>query len=92
MNTHARKQSRTLRADLSRLQTSAESAAGKADRLLRDVVSAAPALTVGTAAGIGFLIGGGLPPGSFGLLLGVGARMTGAWLQREFLQRTGMQE
>lgn len=82
----------TLQADLRRLQASAESAAGEADRLLRDTVSAQPLLAVGAAAGLGFLLGGGLPRGALTLLLGVGARLAGAWLQQEFLEHADTQE
>ena len=92
MNHRARKDARTLEADLLRLQAGVENAAGQADRILRDAVSAAPLLTVGVVAGLGFLIGGGLPRGALTLFLGVGARMAGAWLQQEFLERPETQE
>ncbi len=92
MNDHARKDARTLESDLLRLQAGVECAAGRADRILRDTVSAAPLLTVGAVAGLGFLIGGGLPRGALTLFLGVGARMAGTWLQHEFLERPDTQE
>ena len=88
MNDHAQKDARSLEADLLRLQAGVENAAGQADRILRDAISAAPLVTVGAVAGLGFLIGGGLPRGALTLFLGVGARMAGAWLQNEFLERT----
>jgi hypothetical protein len=82
----------TLQADLLRLQESVEHTAGEADRKLRDAVSAQPLLTVGAAAGLGFLLGGGLPRGALTMLLGVGARLAGAWLQQEFLEHADTQE
>jgi hypothetical protein len=88
----ARQQAHTLQEDLLRLQESAESAAGEADRKLRDAVAAQPLLAIGAAAGLGFLLGGGLPRGALTLLLGVGARKAGAWLQQEFLEPADTQE
>lgn len=83
----------TLQADLLRLQESVERTAGEADRKLRDGVSAQPLLAVGAAAGLGLLLGGGLlPRGALTLLLGVGARLAGAWLQQEFLEHADTQE
>jgi hypothetical protein len=83
---NAREPSRTLQADLLRLQESFEHTAGEADRKLRGAVDAQPLLAVGAAAGLGFLLGGGLPRGAVTVLLGVGARLAGAWLQQEFLE------
>lgn len=83
---NAREPSRTLQADLLRLQESFEQTAGEADRKLRSAVDAQPLLAVGAAAGLGFLLGGGLPRGAVTVLLGIGARMAGAWLQQEFLE------
>jgi hypothetical protein len=92
MTRRERADAHTLQADLLRLQNRAGSAAERADRILRDTVSTTPLLAVGAAAGLGFLIGGGLPRGSLGLFVGVGARMAGAWLQREFLENPDTQE
>lgn len=92
MNEHTRREARTAQADLLRLQASVENAASQADRILRDTVSAAPLLAVGAAAGLGFLVGGGLPRGALTVILGVGARMAGAWLQQEFLEHPDTQE
>jgi hypothetical protein len=83
---------RTLSSDLLRFQETFEHSAGEADRLLRGAVSAQPLLTVGAAAGLGMLLGGGLPRGAITVMLGVGARMAGAWLQRELLQTSDEQE
>ena len=65
----------SLSADIARLEET-----------LREVVAEQPVLTMGAAAGIGFLLGGGLPRGALTLLLGIGTRMAGAWLEREFLE------
>jgi hypothetical protein len=62
------------------------------EETLRDAVGEQPALTLGAAAGVGFLLGGGLPRGAITLLLGIGTRMAGAWLEREFLERADAQE
>ena len=87
-----RKAARNLQADLRRLQANVEGAAGEAERVVLATVAAQPLLAVGAAAGVGFLIGGGLPRGAITMLLGVGARMAGAWLQQEFLEHRDDQE
>jgi hypothetical protein len=75
------RQPHNLSGDLARLEET-----------LREVVADAPVLTLGAAAGIGFLLGGGLPRGALTLLLGFGARMAGAWVEQEFLGRAHAQE
>jgi hypothetical protein len=77
---------RTLQGDLHRLQERFGQSAAEADRMLRDAASAQPLLTVGAAAGLGFVLGGGLSGGAVTVLLGVGARLAGTWLQQEFLE------
>jgi len=83
---------RTLRGDLSRWRANAGDAVGGADRLLRDAVAAEPLLAVGAAAGVGFLLGGGVPRGAVTTLLAVGGRMATAWLQRELFENPKEQE
>jgi len=61
-------------------------------RTVEEAVSDQPVLALAAAAGVGFVLGGGLPPGVLTLLLGAGARMAGAWLQQELLDRTHPQE
>lgn len=92
MSETAQERMRTLRTDLSRFQDSLEGAAGDVDRKLRDTVSEQPLLAMGAAAGIGFLLGGGLTRGAVTLLLGAGARLAGEWFQQEFLERAHAQE
>lgn len=92
MSEAAQERLRTLRTDLSRFQETLGGAAGDVDRRLRDVVSEQPLLAIGAAAGVGFLLGGGLNRGALTLLLGVGTRMAGAWFQREFLEGADAQE
>ena len=92
MKKDARQDAHSLQADLLRLRESVENAAGEADQKRRDAVLAQPLLAVGAAAGLGFLLGGGLPRRALTLLLGVGARMAGAWLQQEFLEPADTQE
>jgi hypothetical protein len=83
---------RSLQGDLARLQEHLGAAAVEVDRTLRDAVSAQPLLAVGAAAGLGFLLGGGLTRAAATLLLGAGARLAGAWLDQEFLERAHAQE
>jgi hypothetical protein len=83
---------RSLLGDLSQFEEALETAARDLQQKLRDTVEDQPALAVGAAAGIGFLLGGGLSRGALTLLLGVGTRMAGAWLQREFLEGADAQE
>jgi hypothetical protein len=92
MNDTAEQAARTLQSDLARLQESLGSVAREADRRLRDLVAERPLLAVGAAAGIGFILGRGLPRGTGTLLLGAGTRLAGTWLQQEFLQRAHAQE
>ncbi len=61
-------------------------------RKLRDTVEEQPVLALGAAVGIGFLLGGGLSRRALTVLLGVGTRMAGAWLEQEFLERADAQE
>ena len=75
--------------DLERLQARLERTAGAADRRLRGAVSAQPLIAVAAAAGVGFVLGAGLPRGAVSVLLGVGARLAGAWLQQEFVEAQG---
>lgn len=65
-------------------------AAEEADRLLHASVRAHPLGTLGIAAGVGFVLGIGLPRGAVTMLLGVGARFAGSWLRQEIAQ--GLQE
>ena len=83
---------RSLLGDLSQFEEALETAARDLHQKLRETVEGQPVLAVGAAAGVGFLLGGGLPRGALTLLLGVGTRMAGAWLQREFLERADAQE
>jgi len=92
MNEGAPERPHTLRTDLSRFQETLGCAADDVDRMLREAVSEQPVLAIGAAAGIGFLLGGGLPRSALTLLLGVGTRMAGEWFQREFLQSADAQE
>jgi hypothetical protein len=80
---------RTLRGDISWFEESLQN--GDLVRRLRDVVEERPGLALGAAAGIGFVLGG-LPRGALTVLLGVGTRMAGAFLQREFLGSANAQE
>jgi hypothetical protein len=89
---NARGYGHDLAADLMRLQERLEQAAGTADRTLGDAVSARPLLAVGAAAGLGFLLGGGLPRAAVTVLLGVGVRLAGAWLQQELFESPDTQE
>jgi hypothetical protein len=90
MNEGAR--ARSLLGDLSQFEEALETAARDLQQKLRDTVEDQPVLAVGAAAGVGFLLGGGLSRGALTLLLGVGTRMAGAWLQREFLESADAQE
>jgi hypothetical protein len=80
---------RSLREDIAWLEESFRN--GDLARRLRDVVDERPGLALGAAAGIGLVLGG-LPRGAITVLLGVGTRMAGAWLQREFLGSADAQE
>jgi hypothetical protein len=80
---------RTLRGDVSWLEEGLEN--GDLVRRLREVIEARPGLALGAAAGIGFVLGG-LPRGALTVLLGVGTRMAGAYMQREFLGSANAQE
>jgi len=83
---------RTLQGDLSRLQESLGSVVGEAERRLRLAVTEQPLLALGAAAGLGFLLGGGISRSAAGLVIGAGARLAGAWLEQEFNQRANAQE
>lgn len=80
---------RTLRGDIAWLEESLHN--GDLVQRLRDVVDERPGLALGAAAGLGLVLGG-LPRGALTVLLGVGTRMAGAWIQREFLGSAEAQE
>ena len=82
----------SLLGDLSRLEEALEIATRDLEQKLRDTIEDQPVLALGAAAGVGFLLGGGVSRGALTLLLGVGTRMAGAWLQREFLESADAQE
>ncbi len=65
--------------------------------LLRERLQNQPYLTLGASAGIGYVLGGGLPKGSPGLAMGLATRMAAGWLMREvggsgFLQGAAAEE
>jgi hypothetical protein len=92
MRAAAREGAPSLEGDLSQLKANATRAAAKIDRCVQDAVAAEPIVAVGAAAGLGFLIGGGVSRASIKGLAGIGARMVGAWLAKEFLERPPTQE
>ena len=67
-------------------QSTALGAAQEADRLLHASIDARPLTTLGVAAGVGFVLGVGLPRGALTMLLGVGVRFAGSWLRQEIAQ------
>ena len=83
---------RSLLGDLSRFEEALEIATRDLEQKLRDTIEDQPVLALGAAAGVGFLLGGGVSRGALTLLLGVGTRMAGNWLQREFLEGADAQE
>lgn len=92
MNEQARNDARTIQTDFRRLRADVRDATAQTDRFIRDIVSSAPVVAVGTAAALGFLVGGGIPRSAVTTFLAVGARMAGSWLEREFLERNHPQE
>lgn len=77
---------RSLRGDLRWISDGAGELSARADTALREIVRTDPGLAIGAAAGLGFLVGGGIPRGAVTVLLGVGMRMGGEWLQELFLE------
>ena len=75
---------RTLSDDWARLRDEVAGAVGDAREFVGDQVDAHPLLAVGTAAGLGFLLGGGVTRHSLALLVGVGARLAAQVLSDEF--------
>lgn len=86
MSPRAKPRGRSLRSDLRWISGGAGDLSARADTALREIVRTDPGLAIGVAAGLGFLMGGGVPRGAVTVLLGVGARMGGAWLQDLFLE------
>jgi len=79
---------RTLRSDLDRIRAQLASAKDGARRLLEQAVEAEPIVATAAAAGLGFVLGGGLPRGTIALLFGTGARAAAAWLGEEIRLRS----
>jgi len=78
---------RTLRSDLDRLLSRVASAKDGALRVLEEAVAAEPLVATAAAAGLGFVLSGGLPRGTIGLLFGTGIRVAAAWLGEEIRLR-----
>ena len=78
---------RTLRSDLDRLRSRVASAKDGALRLLEQAVVAEPFVATAAAAGLGFVLGGGLPRGTIALLFETGTRVAAAWLGEEIRLR-----
>ena len=78
---------RTLRSDLYSLHARIASTKDDALRLLKEAVVAEPFVATAAAAGLGFVLGGGLPRGTIALLFGTGARVAAAWLGEEIRLR-----
>ncbi len=81
MKRGAERRTHSLRSDLRRISRGAGDLSARADTALREIARTDPGLVLGAAAGLGFLMGGGLPRGAITVLLGIGTRMGGAWLQ-----------
>ena len=79
---------RTLRSDLDRLHARVASAKDGALRLLEEAVAAEPFVATAAAAGLGFVLGGGLPRRTIALLFGTGTRAAAAWLGEEIRLRS----
>ena len=75
----------TLCSDLDRLRSRIVFAKDGALRLMEAVVAAEP--FVATAAGAGFVLGGGLPRGAIALLIETGTRVAVAWFGEEIRLR-----
>ena len=80
---------RTVRSDLEGLRLHAASAKSCAERLLVEAVRAQPFAATAAAAGVGFLLGGGIPRGAMVLLVGTVTRVAAAWLSEEILTQRG---
>jgi hypothetical protein len=78
---------RTLRSDLDRLRSRVASAKDGALRVLEEAVAAEPFVATAAAVGLGFVLSGGLPRGTIGLLFGTGIRVAAAWLGEEIRLR-----
>jgi ElaB/YqjD/DUF883 family membrane-anchored ribosome-binding protein len=68
--------------DAARLVSIADATASTATESVRTQLRDSPYLTLGTAAGLGFLLGGGLTPGAMGVLVSTGLRLGAAYLIR----------
>jgi len=79
---------RTLRSDLDRIRSRVASAKDRALRLLEQAVAAEPFAATVAAAGLGFVLGGGLPRGTIALLFGTGTRAAAVWLGEEIRLRS----
>ena len=63
-------------------------ATGSSRQALEKAVADRPYLATAAAAGVGFLLGGGLTGRVLVLLLGAGGRVAGSWLSDEILGRS----
>jgi len=77
---------RTLYTDLSHLAQRAGTATRDVERLCTATVRAQPFAVVAAAAGIGFVLGGGLQRGLVTLLLGTGVRLAASHVGERLLE------
>jgi len=75
----------TLQQDITALSQTLNDAAQDVSTALREQVKSRPYATLGVAAGIGYILGGGLTMRVGALLLGTGGRMVTNMLLREVL-------
>jgi hypothetical protein len=80
--------SRTLRSDLGRLYSRVASAKDGALGMLEQAVAVEPFVATAAAAGLGFVLGAGLPRGTIALLFGSGTRAAAAWIGAEIRLRS----
>lgn len=74
---------RRARADTEAVLEDLRNLRGELGAVLRERLQSQPYLTLGVTAGIGYVLGGGLPKGSPTLAMGLATRMAAGWLMRE---------
>ena len=79
---------RTLQSDVRRLGESLDRARMDAQRVLHQFAESQPYALTGIAAGVGFVLGGGLRTRAVPVILASVARMAGVWLTNELLDRS----
>ncbi len=82
-----------VRRDVGDLTTEVEGALSELETVVREQLTQRPYATLATAAGLGYVLGGGIPVALSRMMFGIGGRLAFVMLAQQFRDRfAGLQE